>query len=667
MKQKLQKQELGKKQYFCKILKFFLFLSFSMFVVLSSLQAQINVNTTDDENNSDGDCSLREAIISANNNSAQDACVLNGSAPYTINVPAGTYNLNVLTTNGEDAAAQGDLDLLVSMTIAGAGSGNTIIDGNATDRVFHIHNGSTVTLENMTIQNGDTQNSGEDGGGILAESSAPLTILSCVIDGNSALDRGGGLYVDGSTLNITNSTMSGNSANNRAGGLNLQDCNTTINGSTISGNICTNNRAGGMYVYAEFGDAMLTINNSTISGNTAGGSYGGGIAILGIQGRTMTSEITNSTISGNFASTNGGGILLLQGASAGTAILNLNYCTITGNTCSTNTGSNSNGGGFAIINNATATIKSCIISGNHDATDSGADDCLNNSGTFNSSGYNIIGVSGNAEGCVFSNGNQTGDATPSGAIGTVLNATLGNNGGSTQTHLLTSGSDALDIIPNGTNDCGGTVSTDQRGVTRPSNTNCDAGSVEGTINLPVEWVTFMAKSTQSEILLSWVTATEFNNDGFEVQWSISNGFNSLERWQTLDFIKGAGTAFDTRTYYFKHKNPRPGSNYYRLKQMDYDGSYKYSSVVSVDLTNHHLSNLKIFPNPVQNNQFTLYLPEIDMEQATLEIFNTVGQLVQTEVLTHSETVIRTDNLPTGMYWFSVDVNGQRSIEKVIVE
>jgi hypothetical protein len=100
--------------------------------------------------------------------------------------------------------------------------------------------------------------------------------------------------------------------------------------------------------------------------------------------------------------------------------------------------------------------------------------------------------------------------------------------------------------------------------------------------------------------------------------------------------------------------------------MDYDGAFEYSDMVSVEVARSRRL-LVVSPNPVQNGELTLYIPNETFEQATLEIFNTVGQLVQTEVLTHSETVIRTDNLPTGMYWFSVDVNGQRSIEKVIVE
>ncbi len=98
--------------------------------------ASINVTTTDDEVNSDGDCSLREAIIAANTDTAVSGCAA-GAGADVISVPTGIYNLT-LTGTSEDAAASGDLDILESVTITGAGAGLTIIDGQASDRVFDI-------------------------------------------------------------------------------------------------------------------------------------------------------------------------------------------------------------------------------------------------------------------------------------------------------------------------------------------------------------------------------------------------------------------------------------------------------------------------------------------------------------------------------------------------
>ncbi|MCS6909343.1 MAG: CSLREA domain-containing protein, partial [Anaerolineales bacterium] len=81
--------------------------------------ASITVNTTDDELNNDGDCSLREAIQAANTNTAVSGCTA-GSGDDTITVPAGTYTLTI-PGNNEDNGQTGDLDITSNITIIGAG------------------------------------------------------------------------------------------------------------------------------------------------------------------------------------------------------------------------------------------------------------------------------------------------------------------------------------------------------------------------------------------------------------------------------------------------------------------------------------------------------------------------------------------------------------------
>ena len=116
--------------------------------------ANIVVNTTDDELNSDGDCSLREAIQAANTDQAVDACPA-GSEGDTISVPAGVYEL-VLAGAGEDANATGDLDILDDLKLIGAGIKGTVLDGKALDRVLHVHGGATVQITGVMITGGRT-------------------------------------------------------------------------------------------------------------------------------------------------------------------------------------------------------------------------------------------------------------------------------------------------------------------------------------------------------------------------------------------------------------------------------------------------------------------------------------------------------------------------------
>jgi CSLREA domain-containing protein len=115
--------------------------------------ATIGVDTNADELTADGNCSLREAIRAANLNVAVDACPSgSGVAPDTITLPSNTYSLSIAGAN-EDAALSGVLDITGDLTITGALSTTTIIDGGALDRVLDIISG-TVTIANVTVRNG---------------------------------------------------------------------------------------------------------------------------------------------------------------------------------------------------------------------------------------------------------------------------------------------------------------------------------------------------------------------------------------------------------------------------------------------------------------------------------------------------------------------------------
>ena len=241
----------------------------------------ITVNTTVDELNGDGDCSLREAIQAANTDATVDACPA-GSDDDTITIPAGTYTLGIAGTD-EDNNVAGDLDITSNLTINGAGL----------DRVLHAHIGVTVQTSNLTITNGNLA-AGQSGAGILNQGT--LTLSNSIVTSNHAEWRGGGIS-NVATMTLNHSTISGNTA--AAGGFIggggiFNNGTLTLSNSTVSGNMTTlegggiNNNAGG----------TLMLSNSTVSGNTAGS--GGGI----INFNTVT--VNDSTISGNTAGSGGG-------------------------------------------------------------------------------------------------------------------------------------------------------------------------------------------------------------------------------------------------------------------------------------------------------------------------------------------------------------------------
>jgi CSLREA domain-containing protein len=377
--------------------------------------ATISVTTTDDENNVDGDCSLREAVRAANLNQAVDACPA-GSGADTISLPAGNYVLTIAGAS-EDLALTGDLDITASATITGAGPGSTTIDGNGLDRVFHITGSSAVQISNVTIRGGST--SGQAGSGILVyDVSSALTLTNSRVTNNLGY---AGLWVNSGAL-------------------------------TVIGSRVQNNTGSGVHV----GPGAATIINSVIFGNTTDNS-GGGID----SGGTLT--VVNSTISGNSAAHDGGGIY-----SAGTT--NLYNVTISNNTADSDASNNGGGGGIAINSSASGvfSVRNSIIAGNHDSSTVAVHpDC---SGAITSEAYNLIE---STTGCAI-NGNITGNVT-----GVSANlGPLQNNGGQTLTHALQAGSPAIDAgTPTGCiDDDAALLDTDQRGYVR--NGRCDIGAYE---------------------------------------------------------------------------------------------------------------------------------------------------------------------------------------------
>jgi hypothetical protein len=120
--------------------------SFSSWTISSATAGSHSVTTTIDVIDAeDGVLSLREAVIAANA----------GNGAQNILVPAGTYTLT-LTGEDEDASLTGDLDLTGHVHIMGAGDGDTILDGNASDRLLDVLSGANVSVSDLTIQNGRT-------------------------------------------------------------------------------------------------------------------------------------------------------------------------------------------------------------------------------------------------------------------------------------------------------------------------------------------------------------------------------------------------------------------------------------------------------------------------------------------------------------------------------
>ncbi len=117
------------------------------------------------------------------------------------------------------------------------------------------------------------------------------------------------------------------------------------------------------------------------------------------------------------------------------------------------------------------------------------------------------------------------------------------------------------------------------------------GSSDGDSPLPVEMVSFTGYADEGIVYLNWETASELNNDHFEVQRS-SDG----EVWETIGQVEGNGTTSSPKSYNFRDNQAGLGLNYYRLKQMDTDGTFEYSEIISVETITEAFS-LSFYPNP----------------------------------------------------------------------
>lgn len=364
--------------------------------------------------------------------------------------------------------------------------------------VLNVEGTLTITASTLDGNSADL-----DGGGVHSQGDTSIvTIDDSLLSGNTASAAGGGVYNEGGTLTITDSTFSGNTAEsaifNGGGGVCSRDGALTITDSTFSGNTAVYSD-GGVFSVRN----IVNITGSTFSGNTAG-RWGGGV-------RHYTTQMTiaNSTISGNTASSRGGGI-----GSSG-------HVTITNSTISDNTGTNGGGidiyGGSLTMTNSTIsgntalnegggmylyaskddniTINRSLVSGNW-AWGVGDEVSKHRLSTIIADNYNLFGHSGisNADAFdLFTPGptdiTATSDGTDPTPLSAILNTTLQNNGGPTNTHALLPGSPALDAASSA--DCqAGTPANglDQRGEPRnvdgdgsPSANECDIGAFEGAV------------------------------------------------------------------------------------------------------------------------------------------------------------------------------------------
>ena len=140
----------------------------------------------------------------------------------------------------------------------------------------------------------------------------------------------------------------------------------------------------------------------------------------------------------------------------------------------------------------------------------------------------------------------------------------------------------------------------------------------GTV-VPVTWLYVKAQLFGSATQIQWATATESNSKSYDIEWS-TNGVNFIR----IGTQKAAGNSSNITTYNFTHSNPANGFNYYRLKQIDLDGTFKYSAIVKV--LKQKNNTISIYPNPATTS---IQLGVARNKKVLVQIFDMQGKQVLT--------------------------------------
>ena len=172
--------------------------------------------------------------------------------------------------------------------------------------------------------------------------------------------------------------------------------------------------------------------------------------------------------------------------------------------------------------------------------------------------------------------------------------------------------------------------------------------------LPVQLEYFTAqKDGDHTSLLKWATASELDNDHFEVERSAD-----ATTWVALGQVKGAGTTIQEQHYSYIDANALDGVNYYRLKQVDVDGNFVYTNIEEVTFdgaTGSTAATVTMFPNPLnESGPLTIQLSDPTATISNVNITNAIGQLVSTGASSQTNVIQLTDlNLAAGVYAISV--------------
>ncbi len=188
--------------------------------------------------------------------------------------------------------------------------------------------------------------------------------------------------------------------------------------------------------------------------------------------------------------------------------------------------------------------------------------------------------------------------------------------------------------------------------------------------LPVELQSFNAKVLNNSVLLTWQTATEINNFGFEIERALLPT-TPLSKWETIGFVEGHGNSNSINEYSFVDSEKLSGAKQYRLKQIDTDGSYEYSDVVDVKInTPREFKLSQNHPNPFNpTTKINFSVPHVS--HVAIIVYNALGQkvveLANREFSAGNHSInFDASNLNSGLYFYNLQAEGFSKTMKMML-
>jgi photosystem II stability/assembly factor-like uncharacterized protein len=193
--------------------------------------------------------------------------------------------------------------------------------------------------------------------------------------------------------------------------------------------------------------------------------------------------------------------------------------------------------------------------------------------------------------------------------------------------------------------------------------------------IPVELSSFTAETGDNTVVLNWSTATETNNNGFEIERKLKN-----QEWVTIGFVQGKGTTTEIQNYNYIDDYsllPYEGTVLYRLKQIDYDGTFEYSKQLAVNLTfipaDYYVS--QNYPNPFNPATTIKYSLPVE-SMVKINIYNALGEIIEELVSKFQssgnyEVTWNAQDYSSGIYYYSFEVNSDdgsqshREMKKIV--